>query len=547
MLVNMNMDKKEKIKKYNSLLMLSISKAIMHVDIGNLKKSILESRVNEIRLALSMEDIAKAKMLLFKLQKSFNKDKKLESNLDSSVMFDVIKDIPNDYWYRDDYRRMVVSESDRTQLFGKLKKIARSSISWYELVIKLLDEYLINVEELKNMREIENEREQRKLLQIDENKQEKNKVNNKSVTTANAFQVSETLEKKIKNLLEDEEQYLILDSGISTYLDKFFGFNESYKIKKNIKKGFDILSLGKQYEKYQKSLIKKGNFKPDVKDLINSANAIIDILPDQLLNSVHSSNEKEHFEQMLMSKVKVNDFLKNYEIIFEVFKDYYFNLSESERSNIDKEINGLLDQNGKTSCKFNLFSLSPSDVVNKINLEISKRMVKDGKRYGVSAESFDVADIVKATQLMDLDRVVSLYNQIKYEYKNYFSNVRMTSEEMQITRQSFMENLQYNFARAILVKQGKGEVSFDVEHVKLVEVCKDILGEEPLKFISDKRFIEGSLKIIVDNNEEKLFGIEKFKRAISKSKIYKKYSSGLIDVKIVYRDKALETESGRSR
>ena len=275
----------------------------------------------------------------------------------------------------------------------------------------------------------------------------------------------------------------------------------------------------RDYEKARKNPFAKTYYEPSLDDLLRAASYVVDTLPPELLAS--ETGKEARLADRLIENVQPDKFLQTYAEIYSIYKQYFDTLPPDMQSQIRSEFESKL-QNKYPNLELQGFGIPhPNDVQRRVNSVISKEMVDNRERYGREKGNSTTVAILKATKYMSSEQVASVYSQIKAECDRSYAAYG-------IERNDFMENLQHNFARAILAKNVDSQLSPREEREMLIDICDNYFQEEASESLIDVELIEKRKQIRVTEEPKRLsvFGLSKLDAVFSRAKkVYGQYAN----------------------
>lgn len=276
----------------------------------------------------------------------------------------------------------------------------------------------------------------------------------------------------------------------------------------------ELVQIRKIYAKYVDDMqnpYRQSYFTPSLEDLLKAATDIFVTLPEiLLLRNNDTSNEARNLRR-LTNLCKTKEYLKNYDIIFQAYQNFYNNLDEERKGRIQLEFSNNLME------KYSLLSLTrfeiitPQRLINKVNIKIAEIMRKDYEYYGSEMESNISVNIIRATQYMSVEDMADVYNEMKREVSTIFNLGNNRNEEKEL---EYMKNLQYNFARAILAKSCNNKLKIEEEKEMLINICRDYFFEEAFDELIDVSSIKKRARIIASEKrvEKRIFKVDKLNK-----------------------------------
>lgn len=157
-------------------------------------------------------------------------------------------------------------------------------------------------------------------------------------------------------------------------------------------------------------------------------------------------------------------------------------------------------------------------------------------------------DILKAAKYMDGEQIASIYNTIIRETEKYNLSYNDNQDEIRRkNRAEFKENLQYNFARAILAKNIDKKLTAKEESEELSNICRDYFHEEPSKSLVDVSLIERRPQIMIkkSENKENIFGLDKLKKTFAQATIVYGMYANYDKSSIMVNNRQIEKQEGK--
>lgn len=277
----------------------------------------------------------------------------------------------------------------------------------------------------------------------------------------------------------------------------------------------ELVQIRKIYAKYVDDLnnpYRQSYFTPSLEDVLKAATDIFVTLPDiLLLKDNDMSNEGRNLKKIL-TLCKTKEYLKNYDIIFQAYQNFYNNLGDDRKERIQLDFeNNLKDKYNKLSLtRFEI--LTPQRLINKVNIKIAEIMRNNYQYYGSSMDSNISVNIIRSTQYMSIEDMADVYNEMKREVSTIFNLESETDSEKEL---NYMKSLQCNFARAILAKSNNNKLKILEEKELLIDICREYFFEEAFDELIDESLMKNRSRIIASEKrvEKRIFKVDKVNRA----------------------------------
>lgn len=338
-------------------------------------------------------------------------------------------------------------------------------------------------------------------------------------------------EKIMERLSGDLYQRFTLTASEKKAIRAAVGEFHDARVLDALEKGTNLLLLRRKFDNYvraQKIPFKISYYTPSLDDVLKAASYVVDILPPELLTSDHSVQAQ--IASRLIANVKLDKCLENYAAIYKTYGEYFSKLPAEQQAQIKAEFEKKLANRYPNLNLGNKFQIpSPDKVTNEVNAVVSKKMIDNKNKYARERSQSTTIEILKATKYMDSDQIAAIYNQMKRDYsRDYVSYGDGYDEKRLAARSEFMENLQYNFARAIMAKEIDRKLTPEEEKQVLINICNGYFHEEATDSLTNIGHIEQRNQIMVTkiNSPIGIFGIEKLRAVLGITKnVYGKYAS----------------------
>ena len=238
-------------------------------------------------------------------------------------------------------------------------------------------------------------------------------------------------------------------------------------------------------------------------------------------------NDKNYDASDLYTQIDMSSSLKKYEKAYEKYQKYYNSLSDQQKANVREYISTHEDY-------VELFGngiISPNGLKGKINDAIKIYIVKHSNSF-YNEEGYNYSSKTRqATKHMSIEEIVELYHQVINEEK-HSRYPRPNDERLGYLQQAFLVTIldkleEYNPHRNKINMSEEEKNKYEEErNIKLMEICKDVLNEEPifkyLAKLSDK-YEEGKADILKETHDAKkkardrVYNLSAVKKALAKA------------------------------
>ncbi len=289
----------------------------------------------------------------------------------------------------------------------------------------------------------------------------------------------------------------------------------------------------KHYNKNKSNPFKYEGEEPALIQVLQSASDVVKILP-MYLTLPHESKFLE-FAHKLTDMVDMNHCIENYAKVYGEFIRYFENLPDDKKAEIvDEHDLHIINRFPSLELDEEFGIPTPDKIAALVNSSVREKMLTDEYRDNCALEQspITILEIMNATKYMNSEEVASIYIQMK---NNYLANFKTygdgTDDERIRARDEYLENLQHNFARAVMAKEVDHQLSPEQESEKLNSICNGLFQEDACASLVNVSSIQNREQIMLTNidkeKEENLFiyGIEKLQEVFGRAKkVYGSYA-----------------------